>query len=265
MIVPNCRQHITSADLAFALEAVSPGSSRSPDIGEVTADVDELLDSPELFDSLVRTRRLLSVSPYFFYYVLVRQVFRDRGISEREVADYVAALLAHFLEGRRLREGGAATPRAFVYLVDLVKAAREAPDGRAAFAMEARIGDVALFLTGVFPDAIHHRHTYGRRTTGLDYYEAVGRSGYRSASQHPPAGHADLAPVLGYLAAEFRGLRRALNELSDTWFWTGPEPVERLIRQALVSADDAPRAEPQESGDGWDAADQDGWSEAPDA
>jgi hypothetical protein len=239
VIVPNCRQHITSADLSFALEAVSPGMLRSGDITAPAADVDELLDSRELLDALVRSRRLLSVSPYFFYYVLVRQVFRGRGIGEREVADYVAALLAHFLEGRRLREGAPAAPRAFVYLVDLVEAARQAPDGRAAFAMEARIGDVALFLTGVFPDAIHHRHTYGRRTTGLDYYESVGRSGYRSASHHPPAAHADLGPVLDYLATEFRGLRRALNELSDTYFWNGgPEPVERLIRQALHNGED---------------------------
>ncbi|HEY7529528.1 MAG TPA: hypothetical protein VIC56_02490 [Gemmatimonadota bacterium] len=260
MIVPNCRQHITSADLAFALDAVSPGASRAPELRDASTDVDELLDSRELFEALVRSGSLLSVSPYFFYYVLVRQVFRERGIGEREVADYVAALLAHFLEGRRLREGGGvATPRAFVYLVDLVKAAREARDGRAAFAMEARIGDVALFLTGVFPDAIHHRHTYGRRATGLDYYEAVGRSGYRSASQHPPAGHADLAPVLGYLAAEFRGLRHALNELSDRWFWSGPEPVERLIRQALHNGDPSADAGPHGGRDESDGPDPDDW------
>jgi hypothetical protein len=243
MIVPNCRQRITSHDLAFALD-VLPQKARPADEGRTLLpddfDLDGLLESRALLEALLRTRTLLSVSPYFFYYVLVRQVFVERGISERTVADYVSALLVHFLEGERLRENVETAPRSFVYLVDLIEAVRRARDHRAAFAMEARIGDVALFLTGVFPDAIYHRQTYGRRLPGLEYYEAVGRSGYHSAAQHPPPRHADLAGVLAFMASEFRIVRKALNDLSDTYFCLrrgGGESVDQLLRQALYGGD----------------------------
>lgn len=249
MIVPNCRQQITGQDLGFALEAVRGGSSLDEPLALGTADVDldELLDSRELLDALVEGRSLLSVSPWLFYYVLVRQVFLGRGIAEREVADYVGALLAHFLQGERLRSQDEPAPRSFVYLVDLIESARRARDARAAFAMEARIGDVALFLTGVFPDAIYHRQTYGRRLPGLEYYEAVGRSGYHSAAQHPPPRHAELAQVLALLASRFSALRKALNDLSDTYFCLtrgNGESVDRLLRQALYGTSPEPEAAP---------------------
>ncbi|MFN2432414.1 MAG: hypothetical protein ABR599_06285 [Gemmatimonadota bacterium] len=246
MIVPNCRQRITGQDLAFVLQVLHKSEVAPADATALLpheGDVDDLLDSRELFDALIQTRRLLSISPYFFYYVLVRQVFLERGISERAVADYVGALLCHFLEGRRLVEDAESAPRSFVYLVDLVQSLRAARDARAAFAMEARIGDVALFLTGVFPDAIYHRQTYGRRLPGIDYYEAVGRSGYRAAAQHAPARHADLGDVLDYMASYFGGVRRALNDLSDAHFCIGSrheESVDRLLRQALYGSEAEP-------------------------
>jgi hypothetical protein len=252
MIVANCRQRITAADLAFALGVLTPDDApQQRELLSRDVDLDRLLDSRELFDALVRTRALLSVSPYFFYYVLVRQVFVERGISERSIADYVGALLSYFLEGKRLR-AAASEPRSFVYLVDLIESARRARDSQVAFACEARIGDVALFLTGVFPDAIHHRQTYGRRLPGLEYYEAVGRSGYLSAAQHPPPRHAELAGVLGFIASEFREVRKALNELADEYFCMGParrDSVERLLRQALFNAD--PDAAQDGAGEEW--------------
>jgi hypothetical protein len=254
MIVPNCRQRITGQDLAFALDVMArkglrapvddrssrhrAGSNRPEEPASLPSDLDldALLDSQELFEALLRTRELLSVSPYFFYYVLVRQVFLERGIGERPVADYVGALLSHFLEGKRLRSEGTDGRRAFVYLVDLVQGAREASDPGTAFALAAHMGDVALFLTGIFPDAIYHRQTYGRRLPGLEYYEALGRSGYRSAAQHPPPRHRELAELLDYMASEFRIVRQALNDLSDSYFCMSRgegETVDRLLRRAL--------------------------------
>lgn len=242
MIVPNCRQRITARDLAFALEVLgragAAGRADPPAVGGAF-DLDDLLDERDLFEALVESRSLLlSVTPYFFYYVLVRQVFLENGIRDRSPADYVAALLSHFMAGDRLRGEPDSAPRSFVYLVDLLESVRRARDPQTAFALEARIGDVALFLTGVFPDAIYHRQTYGRRLPGLDYYEAIGRSGYRSAAQHPPPRHGELADLLEFMASEFRFLRRALNDLSDTYFCMARrgESVDRLLRQALYGS-----------------------------
>ena len=252
MIVPNSRQRITQQDLSFALEAVAQNARPTAAGGEVRTedvDLDVLLDSPVLFDALVRSRDLLRVSPWLFYYVLVRQVLLDKGVVDRAVADYVSALLAHFMQGSRLGGEDESAPRSFVYLVDLIEAVRGARNRQAAFAMEARLGDVALFLSGVFPDAIYHRQTYGRRLPGIEYYEAVGRSGYRSAAKHPPARHADLAEVLGFMASEFRLVRRALNDLSDGYFCMTrgrAESVDRVLRQALYGTGEPRDAAPGE-------------------
>jgi hypothetical protein len=242
MVVPNTRQRITAQDLAFALSAVaqdSPPATEGKQLVPEKIDVDDLLDSRAVFEALVRTSALLSVSPYFFYYILVRQAFLDRGIGERTVADYASSLLIYFLKGERLR-AAASGPRSFIYLVDLIDSVSRARTPQAAFAMEARIGDVALFLTGIFPDAIYHRQTYGRRLPGLEYYEAVGRSGYRSAAKHPPPRYADLADVLDFIASEFRLVRQALNDLADTHFCLRRgkgESVDRVLRQALYGGD----------------------------
>jgi hypothetical protein len=238
MIVPNCRQRITGRDLSYALAVLAqdaapadeaPGALLAEDV-----DIDRLLESRELFEALIGSPALLSVSPWLFYYVLVRHVFRERGIDDRTIADYVGALLAHFQEGKRLRNDGDAAPRSFVYLVDMIESVGRARSRGAAFALEARIGDVALFLTGIFPDAIVHRQTYGRRAPGLEYYESMGRLGYHSASRHTPAQHAELSDVLSFMASEFRVVRKALNVLSDTYLCLSRrESIDRLLRQAL--------------------------------
>ena len=49
----------------------------------------------------------------------------------------------------------------------------------------------------------------------LKYYEALGRTNYRVASDHRLAHKYDLAAVLDTLAQRFRATRLALNDLTD--------------------------------------------------
>src|SRR4029453_4830228 len=121
----------------------------------------------------------------------------------------------HFMEGGRLRSAADPAPRSFVYLVDLIEAVRRAPSRQAAGGVEGGVGGGrrALFLPGVFPDAIYPRQTYGRRLPGIEYYEALGRSGYSSAARHPPTRHAELGEVLAFMAREFKLLRAPLDDL----------------------------------------------------
>ena len=229
MIAASCRARITDRDLAFLTGALSARQEDGGALRSLAADpedLDRLLDSPLLFDRLLAAPRLLDVSPSFFYYVVVRRTFLDHGIDDRRVADYVGALLSRHVSG-------AAEGRS-VYLVDLVGAIAEARTAEHAFSLQTEVGDRALYLAGLFPDWIYHRHRYGRRAVDLDYYEDMGRRYYAAAARHEAAVRYELADVLTLLAEAFAALRQALNDLVDGHLHLAPRPdtVDRLCRQA---------------------------------
>lgn len=174
---------------------------------------------------------MLRVSPWFFYYVVVRRALLDHGIESVEAADYVGALLAFHLQvrGARPRQGGS------IYLIDLLREIAEARTADDAFALQTEVGDVALYLTGVFPDWVYHRQTYGRRPVSLGYYEEMGRRHYAAAAGSDVGRRHELGEPLGLLADRFVVVRQALNDLFDEHLHLahGPESVDRLFRQAL--------------------------------
>ncbi|MEJ2151845.1 MAG: hypothetical protein P8Y29_02565 [Gemmatimonadota bacterium] len=195
--------------------------------------LDRLLDDPRLFSRLLEAPRLLNVSPFFFYYIVVRRVFLEHGIDEGgAVADYVGALLSHHLETRR-RDNE--PPSESVYLIDLVSEMAEASDPEQEFALQAEIGNRALFLSGVFPDWIYYRSIHGRRSVSLAYYEDMGRLHYAAASRSRIARRHSLGEVLGFMADRFPVLRQALNDLVDEHLHLGRQPLgsDRLCRQAM--------------------------------
>ncbi len=232
MITASCRTRITREDLAFLIAALAQGDRQSAPLRSLAEDpdaLDRLLDSPLLFQRLLEAPQLLDVSPYFFYYVAVRRAFLDHGIEDRRVADYVGALLSHHVQGR------ADGTRPGVYLVDLVREIAEARTAEHAFSLQTEVGDRALYLAGLFPDWIYHRHRYGRRPVDLEYYEEMGSRYYAAAARHDAAARLELADVLAFLADAFVALRQALNDLVDDHLHLAarPETVERLCRQAL--------------------------------
>jgi hypothetical protein len=233
LITASCRTRITPEDLTFLIAALEKSDRERAPLRSLAEDpdaLDRLLDSPLLFQRLLEAPKLLDVSPYFFYYVVVRRAFLDHGIEDRRVADYVGALLSHHVHGRA---GGGAS--AGVYLVDLVREIAEARSSEHAFSLQTEVGDRALYLAGVFPDWIYHRHRYGRRPIDLDYYEEIGSRYYAVAARHEAAARLELADVLAFLAEAFVALRQALNDLVDDHLHIAPRPetVERLCRQAL--------------------------------
>lgn len=234
MDAAGCRTRMTAGDLEFLVQALGEDPDDRAPLEELSRDpeaLDRLLDDPRLFARLLEAPALLHVSPWFFYYVLVRRTFLDHGIERRRAADYVGALLSYHLQkrGDRPRQGGG------VYLVDLVHAMREARTPWDAFALQTEIGDVALWLTGLFPDWVYYRRTYGRRPVDLEYYEAMGSRSWSAAASSETAGRLDLDEVLDYMAERFPLMRQALNDLVDEHLHLAPRPgsVSGLCRQAL--------------------------------
>ena len=154
---------------------------------------------------------------------------------------FLAELLASFTRvasGRyRVRVAGRARTRRFSELdpVRLAGLLDAVPDAERS-GVYRRLGDVSLFLTGVFPDYVTSRAfgpvDAGRllRAAGLpgpqrerlaagpaiDLLEHLGARWYRTACELAPVRTARLA-VAGDVADRFRQARRVLNHLADRY------------------------------------------------
>src|SRR5262245_43809967 len=99
VIQPNCRVQFTAEDIEFILGVLRSKVNTAECLVKLLADEesrDAILDDESLFRAVLEHRRCLRISAHFYFYLLVRQVFRRSGIMERAVADYVAEVLAQF-------------------------------------------------------------------------------------------------------------------------------------------------------------------------
>jgi hypothetical protein len=101
----------------------------------------------------------------------------------------------------------------------MLAALRQADD-RTSFSIRVHIGNYSLFLSGVFPERIRFR-AEARGFPGLSYYEGLGRTQYRVASDHRLAHRYDLANVLNTLSERFGATRLALNDIAERLFSLG--------------------------------------------
>jgi hypothetical protein len=93
-------------------------------------------------------------------------------------------------------------------------AALQTADDRNSFYIRAHIGNHSLFLSGVFPQRIRYR-AERKGFPGLSYYEELGRSNFRIASDHRLASRYELAPIYSTLSERFQETRQALNDMSE--------------------------------------------------
>ncbi len=224
VIQPTCRSRFTSTDFDFILSVLGTDPHQREGLAKLFQDRETLnliLDQQSLLHALLEKRALVGVSCYFYFYVLVRQTLMRAGFDDRELADYVAALLAGFSSMRRMRSPTEDLEGATEYLVDLVRELEEA-DESARFLLALHLGNYALFLSGLFSEYIEYR-ARRRAAPGLAYYEGIGSGHFRAAKSHRLAAKYDLGPVLETLAEKFGPTRRALNDLSDRLLiWNEP-------------------------------------------
>jgi hypothetical protein len=124
---------------------------------------------------------------------------------------------------------GEPLPETF-YLTDIMGEIERARGDRE-FALRAHMGNVALWLGGIFPDFITHR-VQRRGAPPLSYYDSVGAEGFRSAATMEIALRYDLGDLFLRFSDEFVNIRSALNGLSDALFFPSPaDAVERVLRE----------------------------------
>ena len=269
-------EHLSDSDLALLRAAGESGHDVRPDPEQLEA----LIDNPATFRMLFTVPGrdpLLRGSPFLLFAVLVHRIVRDLGqasfveewvgprqrvpvfdtVSLRDFgADpwrrfFLAQLLASYTNvasgstlvktsrGWRRRRFSELDPIRLIELAELVPAA-ERPS------VYRRLGDLSLFLTGIFPDYAGERLVVERerrqleralgtvdreqyeRHDGVWLLEQLGRRAYRIAQQGADR-RAAMAGVLAEVSENFAAARRVLNFLTDRylfpmrrqWFGTG--------------------------------------------
>src|SRR5436190_13338804 len=99
MIQPNCRIQFAAEDIEFIASVLGQKLGTAECLIKLLADEDSrdlILDDEALFQALLERRGCLQVTSRFYFYVLVRHVFRRSDIQDRSVADYVSEVLSEF-------------------------------------------------------------------------------------------------------------------------------------------------------------------------
>src|SRR5712691_1185918 len=259
-------EHLSHSDLALLRAA---GESRH-DVRRDPEQLEALIDNPATFRMLFTAPGrdpLLRGSPFLLFAVLVHRVVRDLGqasfveewVGPRQrvpVFDtgslrdfgadplrrfFLAQLLASYTNvasgstliktsrGWRRRRFSELDPIRLIELAKLVPEA-ERPS------VYRRLGDLSLFLTGIFPDYAAERLVAERERRGLEralrpadreqaeghdgiwLLEQLGRRAYRIAQQGADRG-APLAIVLAEVSENFAAARRVLNFLTDRYLY----------------------------------------------
>jgi hypothetical protein len=259
-------EHLSDSDLALLTAA---GESRV-DVRRDPAQLEALIDNPATYRLLFAVPGrdpLLRGSPFLLFAVLIHRVVRDLGqasfveewVGPRQrvpVFDtgslrdfgadpfrriFLAQLLASYTKvasgstfvrtsrGWRRRRFSELDPMRLIELAEMVPEA-ERPS------VYRRLGDLSLFLTGIFPDYAGERMIAERerrqleralgaadrerseRQDGVWLLEQIGRRAYRIALQGADR-RAAMAGVLAEISENFAAARRVLNFLTDRYLF----------------------------------------------
>ncbi len=238
-------QRLTDADLAFIASTLSPHDqpAMTARLREDEARLDRVLDDDRVARRLHDdTQAIAQVSPWLLFSVLLRRVRRElRGssytveqfggeriavfdarradelLADSRMHDYLVEMLASFTRISSftldVEERGRLRRRRFSDFSseDMMALAALVPE-ELRFPFLRRIADIALFMTGVFPQSVLPVWSSPQRT--LEHYEEEGRRFYRLASEHLTARRTGMAELLATLAEAFSLARKPLNVLA---------------------------------------------------
>src|SRR5213596_1140098 len=233
MILANIRGRLGAGDLGVIVNILARGDPRRRDDYErllLDEGPDRLLDQPGLLEALLAMRTLIVPSPPLFAYVAVRHTLLAAGVIDRDLADYLAALLLEFGDHDRSTRVRRHDDQTYAYLVDIVGDLTGLDDtGERGFLLRAHLGNYSLWLAGLFPDFIEARRSR-KGGPDLPYYDELGRQGFRLAAEHRLAEHLGVATIYRSAAERFPTLRVAFNRLSDRVFFPNVSTPDKILR-----------------------------------
>jgi hypothetical protein len=225
-----CRHALSPEDVEFILNSLDPGGEQKESLAALLADEgswNAVLDHPALLKNLLDHTGCLSVSPGFYFYVVTRHSLLRKGIQDPALSDYLGRVLCHFSSTRMLSEKSTEehSRHLFPYVSDLLA---QIGEGSSSVSVRKRIelGDVMLFVSGIFCDVIEHRRAQ-RAAPPVDFYESVGAAQYRLVAEDRLMRDSAEAQVFRDLGEVFHELRLALNDLASRLLHMDENP--RLI------------------------------------
>lgn len=174
----------------------------------------------------------------------VREFFRDsvdtalerqRVVADDHTIHYLVNMLTLFTRAEELyatAPGGRRLPPLATMLAEAV----EAPSNRDSDRALQRLGDVALFMAGFFPDF------FARRPVDVDYYINMGGAAYSTLADRSRCasyGRA-LAETFAELADKFAAFVDVIGEIADLGRRYTPRDILRLYELWLATG--SPRA-----------------------
>ena len=258
------RWRLVQRDLRFLVETLMPGYRNQEEAVSLLATEDEMigrmLDEDRLFERVTGEDEILvRISPWLFFTVLLRRARRDLEreaftveqrarqkvvlfdadqvtdlLASEEVLDYLASMLASFTRVHsvtvryRVRQGIWRRYRTSELDVDGMVRVTGRMDEPLRYGAYKRIGDVCLFLSGMFPEHIENQHRYafsgqvrpgarGRMVVTREDYERHGAAFYRMAAEHEAAGTEGLEEVLETLSEHFILAEKPLHFLANRY------------------------------------------------
>jgi len=237
MIRADVRGLLGRDDAQLALRLIARGSHAEYEQMEARLreeGIDTLLDDPRLLAALVKTGQGAHASLPLFSYVVVRHALRSAGESDATLADFVASILMHFGTRGTAHRISSTDDQTYDTLAELSGDVDD-PDARRAFMVRAHLGNYALWISGLFPDYIESRR-WRRGGPDLEYFEEMGRRGYKLAADHRMAAQLGLTALFALAAERFALLRVALNNVSDALLFPNFHSPDRLLRQVCNEA-----------------------------
>ncbi len=145
----------------------------------------------------------------FFRESVDEAIERQRLEAEDHTVHYVVNMLTLFTRAEELY--GSGPERRLPPLAAMLAEAVEAPSTRDSDRALQRLGDVALFMAGFFPDYL------ARRPVDVDYYIRMGGSAYGTlADRSRTTSHASgLTDIFAELADKFAAFVEVLGHIAD--------------------------------------------------
>ena len=207
-----------------------------------------MIDSERVFNKVMESKdRILEISPYFLFSLLLRKSFRENRDNQRfiditleqlnssdpvipwnekrlmdilknsDISNYMANMLAQFSNGYGLSGTGQSDNKGRHYIVDMIEDATKS-DNKRKFYIFCHIGDYSLFLTGMLPNHIEYRFVHKKRVTDKDSYISFGKVYYSLASETDSAKKNMLADTLSQLSECFEVFVQVLHFMNHKYF-----------------------------------------------
>jgi hypothetical protein len=218
--MPSSRDRFTRSDFDFMTAVLAPAEKRQH-LAKLWDDPEalrEILDLKEILRAILDSPSALQLSPAFYFYVLVRHAFVQANLTDPDVADYVAGLMAKRIStnaGDPLQD----IAHGFTHAADFIAIISSA-HGRMKFHLQVAAGNQFLVLTGLYPAFLQNRS--GRRgAPDITFYESFARQAFRGAADNADAPPNAPRHLLGTLSEALPEARRSLNRMAEEFVFLG--------------------------------------------